>query len=110
MLLVTLGIVGSAPNPLVDIEKVVTNLLGVATSIIGIALFVMFLVGSFQYLTAGSDEKKAEQARATFTYAAMGGAALILLYFTFLLLRQLTGLNLLKFQVCITGRVGSGCQ
>lgn len=109
MLLVAFGIVGSTPNALGDIEKIVTNLLGTVTSIIGIALFVMFLLGAFQYLTAGADEKKAEQARATFTYAAIGAAALILLYFAFRLLEQFTGLPLLQFKLCITG-TGPYCR
>ena len=99
----------NAPNPITDLETIASNLFGVATSIVGVAIFVMFLVGAFQYLTAGNDEKSAEKARMTFTFAAIGGAAMIFLYFAFLILKQFTGIDLLQFKVCITG-TGAFCQ
>lgn len=109
MIVYAQGLVGETPNPLTDIEAVVSSLLGTVTSIVGLAIFVMFLVGAFQFLTAGNNEENVKKARQTFTYAAIGGAALILLYFVFLFLKEFTGLDLLKFGVCITGS-GPFCQ
>lgn len=104
-----LALVGSTPNSLPEIETVFTNLLGSVTSVIGLAIFIVFIVGAFQYLFAGSNEENAQKAKQTFTFAALGGAALILLYFVFLFIRQFTGLDVLKFKVCITGS-GPFCQ
>lgn len=109
MIVYAQGLVGETPNPLTDIETVVSSLLGTATSIVGLAIFVMFLVGAFQFLTAGNNEENVKKARQTFTYAVIGGAALILLYFVFVFLKEFTGIDLLKFGVCITGS-GPFCQ
>lgn len=103
------GLVSEAPNPITDIEAVVSSLLGTVTSVVGLAIFVMFLVGAFQFLTAGNNEENVKKARQTFTYAVIGGAALIFLYVVFLFLKEFTGLDLLKFNVCITGS-GAFCQ
>lgn len=109
MMVYAQGLVGETPNSLPDIETVVSSLLGAVTSIVGLAIFVMFAIGAFQYLTAGNSEENVKKAQQTFTYAAIGGAALILLYFVFLFLKEFTGLDLLKFGVCITGS-GPFCQ
>ena len=100
------GLVSSTPNTLADIETVIRNLLGAATSIIGLAIFVMLVVGAFQYITAGADQKAVEKSQQVFTFALMGGAAVIILWLIFVFLKEFTGVDLLKFNICIT----SGCQ
>ncbi len=100
------GLVSSTPNTLADIETVIRNLLGAATSIIGLAIFVMLVVGAFQYITAGADQKAVEKSQQVFTFALMGGAAVIILWLIFVFLKEFTGIDLLKFNICIT----SGCQ
>ena len=100
------GLVSSTPNTLADIETVIRNLLGAATSIIGLAIFVMLVVGAFQYITAGADQKAVEKSQQVFTFALMGGAAVIILWLIFVFLKEFTGVDLLKFNICIT----PGCQ
>lgn len=100
------GLVSSTPNTLADIETVIKNLLGAATSIIGLAIFVMLVVGAFQYITAGADQKAVEKSQQVFTFALMGGAAVIILWLIFVFLKEFTGINLLQFNICIT----PGCQ
>ncbi|MBI5356539.1 hypothetical protein HZB78_02915 [Candidatus Collierbacteria bacterium] len=100
------GLVSNEPNSLADIETVVKNLLGTATSIIGLAIFVMLVVGAFQYITAGADQKAVEKSQQVFTFALMGGAAVIILWLIFVFLKEFTGIDLLKFNICIT----SNCQ
>lgn len=100
------GLVGNTPNTLADIEIVIKNLLGSAASLIGLAIFVMLVVGAFQYITSGADQKAVEKSRAVFTFALMGGAAVIVLWLVFTFLKQFTGIDLLKFNICIT----SNCQ
>lgn len=96
------GLVSSTPNTLADIETVIKNLLGAATSVIGLAIFVMLIVGAFQYITAGADQKAVEKSRTVFTFALMGGAAVIILWLIFVFLKDFTGIDLLKFNICIT--------
>lgn len=48
------------------------NILSIGVTGIGLAGFVMFLVGSFSYLLSGGNSKTTEQARGTFTYAVIG--------------------------------------
>ena len=101
------GLVGNdAPNTLADIEIVIKNLLGSAASLIGLAIFVMLVVGAFQYITSGADQKAVEKSRTVFTFALMGGAAVIILWLVFSFLKQFTGIDLLKFNICIT----NNCQ
>ena len=101
------GLVGNdAPNTLADIEIVIKNLLGSAASLIGLAIFVMLVVGAFQYITSGADQKAVEKSQQVFTFALMGAAAVIILWLGFSFLKQFTGIDLLKFNICIT----PGCQ
>ena len=95
-------VTNDTPNTLADIETVIKNLLGSAASLIGLAIFVMLVVGAFQYITAGADQKAVEKSRTVFTFALMGGAAVIILWLVFSFLKQFTGLDLLKFNICIT--------
>ena len=91
-----------APNTLADIETVVKNILGSATALIGLAIFVMLVVGAFQYITSGADQKAVEKSQQVFTFALMGGAAVIILWLVFTFLKEFTGIDLLKFNICIT--------
>lgn len=96
-------LVGDAPNTLQEIETVVRSVLGAVTGIAGIAVFVMFVTGAFQFLTAGSNKESVQKAQQTFTFAAMGAGALILVWFAFVFLKDFTGLDLLKFSICLPG-------
>ena len=100
------GLVSSTPNTLADIETVIRNLLGAATSIIGLAIFVMLVVGAFQYITMEPTKKRLKSPNRCLPFALMGGAAVIILWLIFVFLKEFTGIDLLKFNICIT----SGCQ
>lgn len=102
------GMVGENPNSLVEIESVIKNVLGKATSIVGIAVFAMFVVGAIQLLTAGSNKENVQKAWQTFTFAAIGAGALILVWFFFVFLKDFTGIDLLKFSICFSGS-GPNC-
>lgn len=92
----------NAPNTLADIEVVLKNILGSAAALIGLAIFVMLVAGAFQYISSGADQKAAEKSKQVFTFALMGGAAVIILWLLFVFLKDFTGLDLLKFDICIT--------
>lgn len=93
--------VGPDPNTLKDIEPVIINILKAATEIAGLGVLAMFLFGAFQFLTAGNNQEAAQHAKNTFTFAALGAGALILVYFLFVFLKDYTGIDVLQFNICI---------
>lgn len=73
------------------LEIVFGNLLFMASAFVVLILFVMFVIGSFNYLTSFGDQEKMQTARSTFTYAIIGlvlfvSAGLILVIIDFLFL------------------------
>lgn len=54
------------------IECVVTNLLNIGVSLVGIASFIMLLVGGVLYLTSGGNPKNTETGSKTISYAIRG--------------------------------------
>ena len=53
-------------------ECLVKNVLSIAVTAVGIAAFVMFLVGSLLYLTSGGNPKGTEAGQKTITFAIIG--------------------------------------
>ncbi|MDH7476014.1 MAG: pilin [Microgenomates group bacterium] len=54
------------------LEIVFNNILYLATGFIILVLFVMFVVGSFNYLTSLGNPEKVKKAQGTITYALVG--------------------------------------
>lgn len=54
------------------LQCVLQNVFSVAITFIGLAAFVMLIVGSFGYLLSGGNSKGTEQARNTITFAVVG--------------------------------------
>lgn len=73
------------------IECLVRNVLNIAVTAVGIAAFVMFLVGSFLYLTSGGNPKGTEAGQKTITFAIIGVVV------------SLTGFIALNFITTFTG-------
>jgi len=73
------------------LEVVFANILKISTGLIFLALFVMFLVGSFNYLTSLGSPEKIKKAQGTLKFAIIGlvvflGAYLILTIIDYLFL------------------------
>ena len=73
------------------LECLVRNILNIAVTAVGIAAFVMFLVGSFLYLTSGGNPKGTEAGQKTITFAIIGVVV------------SLTGFIALNFITTFTG-------
>lgn len=54
------------------LEVVFGNILFVASSLVIVVLFVMFVIGSYKYLTSLGNAEQMEEARKTFTYSLLG--------------------------------------
>jgi hypothetical protein len=81
------------------LEGVFENLIAAALGFAAIALFIMFLVGGFKYITSGGNPKSLESARNTLTYAILG---MVLVASAYLILRFIgvfTGADVENFQI-----------
>ncbi len=90
------GCVGNAANEtdvatIQGIECLVGNALAIGTTAVGIASFVMLLVGAFLYLTSGGNPKGTEAGQKTLTFAVIG------------IVVSLTGIIALNFISSFTG-------
>jgi hypothetical protein len=80
------------------IECLVANLLSTAITIIGIAAFVMFLIGSFQWLTSGSNVKGVESGRNAISFAILGIVVALASFVILRFISEFTGIpTLLQF-------------
>lgn len=80
------------------LECLVQNILSVAITLIGITAFVMFLVGSFRYLTAGTNTKGVEGGKNAFTFAVIGIVVALASFIILQFLANFTGVDtFLKF-------------
>jgi hypothetical protein len=83
----------------VCLECIFGNVLGMLTSLAGVAVLVMLVVGGWFYLTAGENPKAVERAQKTLTYAFVGLGVVIGSWFILKLIEYITGLNLSVFRV-----------
>lgn len=54
------------------LEVIFGNIITLATGLVLVILFSMFVTGSFLYLTAGDSEEKVAKAQSTFKWAVIG--------------------------------------
>ena len=78
-------------------ECVFYNVLQVIVIIAGLAFFIMFIVGGFQYLMSSNDQKAVAQASSTLTMAFIGVIGIILSWFALNFIATFTGLPILNF-------------
>lgn len=81
------------------LEGVFENIIAVALGFAAIALFIMLIVGGYQYLTSGGNPKSLESARKTLTSAILG---MVLVASAYLILRFIgvfTGADVENFQI-----------
>ena len=84
------------------VECLVANVLSVATTFIGLASFVMLIMGSFLYLTSGGSSKGTEAGKQTITYAVIGLIVAVLAFFALTLISDFTGVTtILQFNLNI---------
>jgi len=65
--------VGDVPT-LKCLESVFSNILNVASALIILVLFIMFVIGSFNYLTSFGNPEKVKKAQGTLKFAIIGFA------------------------------------
>lgn len=82
------------------LECLIANIFTVLITVLGLAGFVMFIIGSFRWLISGGNTKGTEDARKTMTYAVVGLVVALSAFIILRLIANFTGVyNILEFRV-----------
>jgi len=87
------------PNSLSDLANVLATIIKSVTAIAVLLSFIMILIGGFQFLFSGGDQKAVEKARNTLTWALIGIVILILIWFVLLAVFNITGVPVMNFYI-----------
>lgn len=87
------------PAPLSALEPLFGNVIGIVIGLAGIVLFILFIAGGFQYLTAGGNPQAVEGARKTLTFAILGLVLIALSYLILKLIAIFTGVDVTTFKI-----------
>ncbi len=78
----------------------IANILSVTITAIGLAGFIMLIVGAFRYLASGGNSKGAETAKSTITFAVIGLVVALSSYVILNLIADFTGVKtILDFKI-----------
>jgi len=80
-------------------EPLFTNVVRALTALLGIALFIMFVIGGYGFLFSGGDQKKLEKARGTLTGAIAGVVIIVIAYLILRTIQLFTGVNVTQFTI-----------
>jgi hypothetical protein len=81
-------------------QCLVGNVLQVAVSGIGLAGFVMMIVGAFKYLLSGGNAKGVDEGQKTMTYAVLGLVVALSAFFILNIIANFTGVySILNFKI-----------
>lgn len=75
------------------------NVVKAVVALGAVALFIMLLVGGFNFLFSAGDQKKLETARGTVTQAIIGLAIMSLAYLIIFTIQTFTGINVTTFSI-----------
>ncbi len=75
------------------------NLIKGVLALSGVALFVMLVVGGYNFLLSGGDPKKLEAARGTLTNAVIGLVVIVLAFLIIKTIALFTGAPVTKFEL-----------
>ena len=68
-------------------------------AISGVALFIMLLIGGFNFLFSGGDQKKLEAARNTISHAIIGLVVIVSAYLILRTIKVFTGVDVTQFNL-----------
>lgn len=82
-----------------DLGGIIKNLFGYALGLAGIVLFILLLVGGFQFITSGGDPKATDGAKKTITSAIIGLIVILVSYIILVIIRNITGVDVTQFNL-----------
>lgn len=80
-------------------ESLFGNVVQALTALVGVALFIMFVIGGYGFLFSGGDQKKLEKARGTLTAAIAGVVIIVIAYLILKTIWLFTGVDVTKFTI-----------
>jgi type III secretory pathway component EscT len=90
---------GAEPAMFPHLEIIFTNILNLIIPIVGIAVFIMLLVGGFGFLTSGASPEKSAKAKQTITWAVIGLIVILAIWFVLRLIEEFTGVTISNFEI-----------
>ena len=84
-----------------DLGGLFGRVTGMVLALAGIVLFIFLLIGGFRFITSGGDPKAVDSAKKTITYAVGGLVVMLLSYLFLLIIRQVTGVDVTKFNILL---------
>lgn len=81
------------------LECIFIRILNIATSLAGLAVFIMLIIGGFKYLTSGGDPKAAQSAKDTLSHAILGLVLVIAAWFILKFIEEFTGVTVTIFKI-----------
>lgn len=81
------------------LECIFSQILNIVARLAGLAVFVMLIIGGWQYITSGGDKQAAQKAQKTLTYAVLGLVLLIGSWFILRFIKVFTGVDVTKFVI-----------
>lgn len=88
---------GSDVATLQGLECLIANVFSIIITVIGLAGFIMFVIGAFRWMLSGNDSKGVETAKNTMTFAIIGIVVAISGFIILNLLSSFTNIDLTKF-------------
>ncbi len=86
------------------LECLIANVFTVIITIIGLAGFVMFVVGGITWMLSGGDSGKVQSARGSMTYAVVGMVVALSAFIILNLIASFTGISLItQFRIPVAG-------
>lgn len=87
---------GSSAETLTQLERVISTVIGLITVAAGLFFVVNFVLGAFEWVTAGGDSGKIQKARDKMVQSAIGLIVVVLAYAVIGLISGILGLNILN--------------
>jgi len=81
------------------LECIFSQILNIVVQLAGLAVFIMLLVGGWQFLTSGGEKQAVAKARGTLTYAILGLVLLIASWFIMRFISAFTNVDVTNFVV-----------
>lgn len=78
------------------LECLIANVFTVIITLIGLASFVMLIVGSVRWLVSGGNSSNIDKARSTMTYAVIGIVVALSAFIVINLIAGFTGVDIIK--------------
>jgi len=75
------------------LEPLFINIVSAAVSLAGVALFLMLILGGYNFLFAGGDQKKLQKAKGTLTGAVVGLVVIACSYLIIKAISVITGVS-----------------